>query len=81
MEILIRLDDDDKKAWTNILELNQQVKNNVIAKNELQKTTAKFWYDMIEKYPYLKNKQLGMNFIDGYIFSYNSFLELYKYRS
>ncbi len=88
MEILIRIDDDDKAAWHKIREMQNKLivisrenSNQDITqeKIKLDKAVSDFWYTMIEKYPYLRNKRIGINSQDGYIFSAASSLEILKY--
>jgi hypothetical protein len=88
MEILIRLDEEDKKNWQVI----KDMKNDLIKltlddpkpdrskeKLALAKATSDFWYNAIEKYPYLRNKRIAINSVDGYIFSYAGIQELAMY--
>jgi hypothetical protein len=88
MEILIWIDDEDKKKWQAIRDLHNSIvatviqdrNSNVAEENKkLSILTSDFWHNMIEKYPYLRNKKIGMNAPDGYIFSYASLQELQQY--
>lgn len=64
MEILVYLDDEDKKA---IERLVRGCKGATEA--ESTKVKNAFWYGMIDKYPVLKNRRLALNALDHYIFS------------
>jgi hypothetical protein len=73
MEILIYLDESDKKK---IEELVLQCTETSI---ECDRAKSDFWLGMIEKYPYLKNKRISLNTYDGYIFEWYSARDLAKH--
>jgi hypothetical protein len=82
MEILVRIDEDDKAKWQNVLfYYNSQNSEHLDTLVASRNATSDFWHDMIEKYPVLKNKRIAMNFTDGYIFSFSSYTEMYQYSS
>lgn len=89
MEILIWTDDEDNQKWQVIKDLYNKI---VVLQREnydleelpplrvkLANDTSDFWHYIIEKYPYCRNKQIGLNSQDGYIFSYANMIEFHKY--
>lgn len=80
--VLVYLDEDDKNRWLEIYKMNYYYTNNPMnfdLKNELDYKTKKFWYDMIEKYPYLKNKPIAIDDKNWVFFQINSSKEFHKY--
>ena len=88
MDILVRVDKDDLDLWDSLVRQhhNDYVAGRFEPENEMnlrtliQNNTSKFWDIMQEKYPYLRNKRIALNTLDGYVFSWNTTQELSLYR-
>ena len=86
MEILIHIDDEDRAKWQAITALLSKLVKNEVPEEELSQTrleyqnaVSDFWHYIIQKYPYCKNKQIALNSLDDYIFSYSSHTDFFKY--
>lgn len=73
MEILVYLDEQDKKAIAQLVEGCKK------SKAECEATKSAFWHGMIEKYPVLKNRRLALNAYDHYIFQPSGNRDLQKH--
>jgi len=76
MEILVIIDEEDKQCMRAIAKMAKQ---GLTA--EYYDARTKFWHNMLVKYPAIKNRRIGINIDQGFIFDWNSPTELYKYSS
>jgi hypothetical protein len=78
METLVYMDEEDKASWFKITELHNEAIKDQNLVPILKQKTSDFWYNMIEKYGVLRNKQLTVNQQAGTICSWVSQGELYR---
>lgn len=66
MQVLVYIDQDDKDA------MNAMIEAYTAENEDSTKARQAFWHGLIDKYPILKNRRLGFNAVDGYVFQWES---------
>jgi len=75
MEILVYLDDEDLNSISQLVEIC-----NTKTPKECNDAKDRFWCDLIDKYPVLKNRKVALNARDKIVISWNNSKDL-KYTS
>ena len=75
MEILVKMDEFDTAQWAEVQDFYRKAALGEVAPVEHKKRLAAFWYDMIEKYPVLKNYKLMVDTPSSTICKFGSYHE------